>query len=236
MLNDWLLKIAEWVAATPFSVGLHESFYMYAWIESLHVVTLMLSLGMLFVIDLRMLGLWLTSVPASKLAERLDKPMLIGFSIMVVTGVLLYLGIPIRTTQSLWFRIKVILLVVAFINAWLFRRHMQAAAGTWDRRAGAAAPYARRRRASLALWAGVVMCGPLHRLRLVRLRQGQLGRSSTGRPAVWQVRESTDEPAALLRMAGSLADRRLRQGSGRDVRDHRSGAPDGAVRCSALRC
>ncbi|HEX6216271.1 MAG TPA: DUF6644 family protein [Vicinamibacterales bacterium] len=158
-MNDWLLKIAEWVAATPFSVGLHESYYMYAWIESLHVVTLMLSLGMLIVIDLRMLGLWLTSVPASKLAERLDKPMLIGFSIMVVTGVLLYLGIPIRTTQSLWFRIKVILLVVAFINAWLFRRHMQGAAGTWD---VAAVPPRRTRVAaalSLSLWAGVVMCG-----------------------------------------------------------------------------
>jgi hypothetical protein len=159
MLNAWLLKIAEWVAATPFSVGLHESFYMYAWIESLHVVTLMLSLGMLLVIDLRMLGLWLTSVPASKLAERLDKPMLIGFSIMVVTGVLLYLGIPIRTTQSLWFRIKVILLVAAFINAWLFRRHMQAAVGSWD---VAAKPPRRTRIAavlSLSLWAGVIMCG-----------------------------------------------------------------------------
>jgi hypothetical protein len=159
MLNAWLLKIAEWVAATPFSVGLHESFYMDAWIESLHVVTLMLGLGMLLVIDLRMLGLWLTSVPASKLAERLDKPMLIGFSIMVVTGVLLYLGIPIRTTQSLWFRIKVILLVAAFINAWLFRRHMQAAVGSWD---VAAKPPRRTRIAavlSLSLWAGVIMCG-----------------------------------------------------------------------------
>src|SRR6187397_3705847 len=100
--------------------------------QPLHVITLMISLGMLIIIDLRMLGLWLTNVPASKIAQRLDRPMLIGFSIMVVTGVLLYVGIPIRTTQSLWFRIKLILLVVAFINAWLFRRHMQQSVGSWD--------------------------------------------------------------------------------------------------------
>jgi hypothetical protein len=151
VLNTWLLRFAEWIGATDFSVGLHESYYMYAWIESIHVITLMISL--------RMLGLWLTSVPASKIAERLDRPMLIGFSIMVVTGVLLYLGIPIRTTQSLWFRIKVILLVVAFINAWLFRRHMQQSAGSWD---VAAVPPRRTRIAaalSLTLWAAVVMCG-----------------------------------------------------------------------------
>ena len=158
-MNEWLLKFAESVGATWFSVALHESFYMYGWIESLHVITLTVSLGMLIVIDLRMLGLWLKDVPASKIAQRLDRPMLIGFSIMVVTGVLLYVGIPIRTTQSLWFRIKVILLVAAFINAWLFRKHMQASVGTWD-----AAPMPPRRTRiaaalSLTLWASVVMCG-----------------------------------------------------------------------------
>jgi hypothetical protein len=106
-----------------------------------------------------MLGLWLKDVPASTLAQRLDRPMLIGFSIMVVTGVLLYVGIPIRTTQSLWFRIKVILLVAAFINAWLFRKHMQASVGTWD---AAPVPPRRTRIAaalSLTLWASVVACG-----------------------------------------------------------------------------
>jgi hypothetical protein len=158
-LNEWLLKFAESIGATWFSVALHESFYMYGWIESLHVITLMVSLGMLIVIDLRMLGLWLRDVPASKIAERLDRPMLIGFSIMVATGVLLYVGIPIRTTQSLWFRIKVILLVAAFINAWLFRRHMLASVGTWD---AAPVPPRRTRIAaalSLTLWASVITCG-----------------------------------------------------------------------------
>ncbi|HEY7639185.1 MAG TPA: DUF6644 family protein [Steroidobacteraceae bacterium] len=158
-MNELLLKFAEAIGATWISVALHESFYMYGWVESIHVITLMLSLGMLIVIDLRMLGLWLTDVPASRIAQRLDRPMLIGFSIMVVTGVLLYVGIPIRTTQSLWFRIKLILLVVAFINAWLFRRHMQASVGSWD---VAPVPPRRTRVAaalSLTLWAGVVCCG-----------------------------------------------------------------------------
>jgi hypothetical protein len=158
-MNEWLLKFAEAIGATSFSIGLHESYYMYAWIESIHVITLTVSLGMLIVIDLRMLGVWLEDVPASKIAERLDRPMIIGFSIMVITGVLLYVGIPIRTTQSLWFRIKVILLVAAFINAWLFRRHMQSSVGSWD---VAPVPPRRTRVAaalSLTLWAGVVCCG-----------------------------------------------------------------------------
>ncbi len=159
MLNRLLLDFAEWLGAKSWSVGLHESFYLFNWLESAHVMTLILSLGMLVIVDLRMLGVAFMGVPASKIAARLDKPMMIGFALMFITGIILYTGIPVRYTQSLWFRIKMILLVAAAINAWLFRRHMEASATTWDTdlvppkrtRVGAAL--------SLALWSGVVFCG-----------------------------------------------------------------------------
>lgn len=158
-MNSALLRFAEWLGESQFSIGLHESFYLYNWIETTHVMTLMVSLGMLAIVDLRMLGLCMANVPASKIAERLDKPMLIGFTVMFITGLLLFSAIPVRTTQSLWFRIKMILLVAAAINAWLFRRHMVAAAKSWDL---APVPPRRTRIAaglSLALWSGVVITG-----------------------------------------------------------------------------
>jgi hypothetical protein len=158
-LNTLLLQFADWLAAKQVSIGLHESFYMYNWIETTHVLTLMVSLGMLILIDMRMLGWVLTSVPASRIAARLNRPMWLGFTIMIVTGTLLFTAIPVRTTQSLWFRIKMILLIAAAINAWLFHRHMNRSVGTWDT---AAVPPRRTRVAaalSLTLWAGVVITG-----------------------------------------------------------------------------
>ena len=89
MLNDLWLRWSTWLEAQPFSIGLHESFYMYNWLETTHVLTLMLSLGMLVVIDLRMLGVLLPGVPASRVANRLFKPMIAGFLVMIITGVLL---------------------------------------------------------------------------------------------------------------------------------------------------
>jgi hypothetical protein len=159
VLNEWLLALARWLDTMSWSTALHESLYLYAWIESTHVLTLTIFLGMLFVIDLRMLGVAFRTVPASVVAARLDRPMIIGFTVMFITGFILYFAIPVRTTQSLWFRIKVVLLIAAGINAWLFRRRMMQSAGSWDRdprpprhiRTGAAL--------SLALWAGVVVTG-----------------------------------------------------------------------------
>ena len=159
MLDELLLNFALWLDTHKWSTDLHESYYMYAWVESVHTLTIMIFLGMLFTIDLRMLGVAFVNVPASTIARRLDTPMMIGFGVMLVTGVLLYYAIPVRSTQSIWFRIKVVLLIAAGINALMFRNTMQASVDSWDTdrvpprriRVGAGL--------SLALWAGVTAAG-----------------------------------------------------------------------------
>ena len=132
---------------------------MYPWIESTHVLTLMLSLGMLMVIDLRMLGFVLSDTPASLVAKKLNLPMLVGFSMMVMTGLLLFYAIPVRTSQSLWFRVKIILLIAAAINAFLFHRSMRKSISTWDNNPVAPTRIKVGALLSLFFWLGIVICG-----------------------------------------------------------------------------
>ena len=158
-MEKMLYDFAQWLAATNWSIGLHESFYMFNWMESTHVLFLMFSLGMLAMIDLRMLGWAFGNVPASKMADRLTWPMFFGFGVMVITGVILFTGIPIRYTHSVWFRFKLVLLFVALINAILFHRELTKSVSTWDTdkvpprriRTGAGL--------SLTLWVLIVFCG-----------------------------------------------------------------------------
>jgi len=158
-MEKTLYEFAQWLAATNWSVGLHESFYMFNWMESTHVLFLMISLGMLVMLDLRMLGWAFGSVPASKFSARMTVPMAIGFAIMVITGVILFTGIPIRYTHSVFFRFKLVLLFAAAINAFLFHREMNKSVTTWDTdkvppkriRVGAGV--------SLTLWLLIVFCG-----------------------------------------------------------------------------
>ena len=159
ILNDLLLELARWLDSHSLSTQLHESFYMYNWVESTHVLTLMLFLGMLIIIDLRMLGWIFPDVPASRIARHLDKPMLFGMAVMFVTGFALYYAIPERTTQSIWFRIKVALLVAASINALLFRKRMQDSVSSWDTAPRPPNNIRFAAAASLTLWAGVVITG-----------------------------------------------------------------------------
>ncbi|HAD10422.1 MAG TPA: hypothetical protein DCF62_13145 [Porticoccaceae bacterium] len=159
MINELVFRFASWLDTFESSTNLHESLYMYGWVESTHVLTLSLFLGMLLVIDLRLLGWGFTNIPASTLLEKLDKPMMIGFVIMVITGVLLYYAIPVRSSQSIFFRVKLILLIAAGINAFLIRQMTHGKDLAWD---GDPRPPSRIRVGaglSLTLWALIVAAG-----------------------------------------------------------------------------
>ncbi|MCA6282585.1 MAG: hypothetical protein IM658_02730, partial [Phenylobacterium sp.] len=92
MLDDFV----AWLATTPGSIALHESLYMYAIVETTHVVAITLFVGTIAMIDLRVLGLALTRVPVSQVLRRLLPWSVLGFVILIVTGALLFYAIPER--------------------------------------------------------------------------------------------------------------------------------------------
>src|ERR1051325_8520339 len=117
-----LLPFCQWLAATSGSIALHESLYMYPLLESAHVLTLCLFLGMAIMFDLRLLGFTLVGVPMSEIRKRLGPWMIAGFVVMVITGALLFYAIPVRSYQSIFFRIKVVALLLVGLNATILMR------------------------------------------------------------------------------------------------------------------
>ena len=154
-----LLAFCEWLAATRGSIALHESLVMYPIIESTHVLALTLFVGLAVILDLRLLGLALTRVPVTDMTTRLLPWTKVGFIIMVITGVLLFYAIPVRTYQSVFFRAKVVMLILAGLNVWIFNNRVFLRVGEWDR--DAVAPKAARRAGlfSLILWGGIIVAG-----------------------------------------------------------------------------
>ena len=154
-----LLPFSQWLAATPGSIALHESLYMYPLVESTHVITLCLFVGMSLVWDLRLLGVMLPNVPMTTMNRKVWPFMLVGFIIMSITGVLLFYAIPVRTYQSIFFRIKVILLVLAGLNVWMFHSNVWRRVAEWDQ--DAVPPRSARWAGALSLlfWICIIFAG-----------------------------------------------------------------------------
>ncbi len=154
-----LLPFCQWLADTRGSIALHESLYMYPLVESVHVLTLCLFVGMSVLLDLRLLGLTLRRVPVSEVTERLLPWMIAGFVVMVVTGILLFYAIPVRSYQNVFFRLKLVALALAGLNAWVFHSGIHKHVREWDLVDRAPAKARAAGVASLVLWAVIVVCG-----------------------------------------------------------------------------
>jgi hypothetical protein len=154
-----LLGFCQWLEKTPWSVALHESLWVYPIVESLHVLTLSLFLGTAVMLDLRLLGLTMRRVPVSEAARQLLPWTAAGFALMVISGALLFYAIPVRTYLNIFFRIKVVMLILSGLNVWCFHSTVYRRVAEWDldpvppRGARVAAAL------SLLLWAGIVVAG-----------------------------------------------------------------------------
>ena len=154
-----LLWFCQWLAGTSGSIALHKSMYMYPLVESVHVLANCLFVGLTMMFDLRLLGLSLRKEPASEVQSRILPWMISGFVIMVISKVLLFYAIPVRSYQSIFFRAKVILLLLAKLNVFLFHTRVNRQVTSWD--LATVTPRAARFAAvaSLVLWASIIVTG-----------------------------------------------------------------------------
>ena len=154
-----LLRLCEWLATTPGSIALHESRYMYLIVLSVHVLTLCLFVGTAAIVDLRLLGLTMQSVRVSEVMARLLPWTATGFLVMTISGALLFYAAPLLRYQNIFFRAKMVTLVLAGVNVWVFHNTVYRRVVEWDldpippRSARVVGGLA------LALWAVLIMLG-----------------------------------------------------------------------------
>ncbi|MDX3908409.1 MAG: hypothetical protein QHC67_01120 [Sphingobium sp.] len=128
-------------------------------LEGTHVVTLMLFAGSILFVDLRLLGVLLPNRPVSKVADSILPYTVGGFLVMLLTGTALFFANPFEYYHNVIFRVKLVFVVAAAINIFIFHFRVQANRGAWD---DAQRPPAKVRFAagtSIALWVAVIVAG-----------------------------------------------------------------------------
>jgi hypothetical protein len=156
MLEGLITKLAD----TRWSIALHESLYMYAITESTHVMSIMLFVGTIAMVDLRLLGISYTKIPVSQMLARMLPWTVVGFVLLIFTGAMLFLAIPIRTYHSLWFRLKCLMILIAAVNIAIFTFKVERDKAAWD-----TGPVPRKSKIcaviSLGAWCCVIVFGRL---------------------------------------------------------------------------
>jgi len=154
-----MLDFVVWLSETKWSIALHESLYLYPWIESTHVLSICLFFGTLLFVDLRLTAKVFNNLSISEMNRKVLPLTIFGFLVMSLTGLLLFYAIPVRNYQNIFFRIKMLLMVIAGINAFFFHRRMSKEAKIWDKDSSIPKSMKNSAIASLALWSSVIISG-----------------------------------------------------------------------------
>jgi hypothetical protein len=154
-----LFEWCQWLQHTRFATAISESDWLFPLIEGSHILALPLSVGMIVMVDLRLLGLTFCSEPAGKMVHSLLRWSKIGFPIMFLTGVLLLITQAGKAYGNTFFRVKLISLLLLGINAVVYQKLFFPKMAQWDSASGAPAGAKFCAGFSLLLWMGVIICG-----------------------------------------------------------------------------
>ena len=154
------MSFLVWLQGTAFGTAVRESLWVYPAFEIVHLLGIALLVGAIAMTDLRLLGLS-RQLPVTLTARHLLPGVWVGFALAAVSGVSLFSGFATDYFVNTAFRIKLLLILLAGVNAALFHFRVYRGVAQWN--ANTPSPFAARAFAvlSVALWFSVVAAGRL---------------------------------------------------------------------------
>ena len=142
-----------WCEKMPLGHYVRGATWVFAIIETVHIMALAVLLGTMVVIDLRLMGLGMKRQPATELSEILSPWFWTAFVTMIVTGVCLFSSEAVRLSTSTPFAFKMIFLFLAIaVHLTIHRKAI--ANGAEGGMVGKAAACL-----SLVCWFGIALAG-----------------------------------------------------------------------------
>ena len=115
-----LLEICQTIQDSAIGTAIRESIWTFPAIETVHVIGLAVSVGILVLLDIRLVGAGFRHALPSQIMNQLKTWYLTGFIIMFTSGIFLFWSEAAKCYTSDTFRMKILFLVLAGVNAAFF--------------------------------------------------------------------------------------------------------------------
>jgi hypothetical protein len=143
----------------PWAAGIKESSWKFPLIESIHSLGISAMIWPAAILDLRLLGFVMKRRPVSQVAGQFLPWVWAGFSVMVLTGIVIFCSEAVKCYNSPFFRVKLILIAMAGMNALVFHKTIYSNVEAWDK--AISTPFRARLAGAVSLlcWIGVIAMG-----------------------------------------------------------------------------
>jgi hypothetical protein len=149
--------ILEWIKHTPVGYWVRDSTWAFPTLQSLHFLGMTMLIGVVGVIDLRVLGV-ARGLPIRSLHRFLPLAF-VGFGINMITGICFFCHDPYVYAFNISFRVKMLLIVVAGLNALWFQLGVFMDVDKWGPGIEASRLAKIISALSIIIWFGVITAG-----------------------------------------------------------------------------
>jgi hypothetical protein len=149
-----------WLQSTPIAIAVAENDILFPWIESVHVLAIVIVVGTISIVDLRLLGLASLDISAKRLMSDVIPYTWGAFALAVITGTLMFSSDATHYAQNRLFQAKLVMLVLAGLNMAIFHFFGERDIERWEA-PGATTPVGAKAAAAISLlvWITVVSLG-----------------------------------------------------------------------------
>lgn len=154
-----MLSLCKWLEQTSIGMAVRNSLWLFPTIETLHLFGIVLLVGSTSALDLRLLGLSLRNQSVSQVAARLLPWAWVGFTVQITTGMLLFSSEATRCYTNPAFRLKMLMIFLAGVNAMVFHYTAYRSVGKWDDAPTTPMGAKLAGSFSILLWFGIVAAG-----------------------------------------------------------------------------
>lgn len=151
--------VCQWLEHTFIGSSIRESLWLFPAIETVHLLGMAVLVVAATTFDLRLLGWAMRRERVSDLARRLLPWIWAAFAVQVITGVLLFSSEAVKIYGNPAFRLKMLLLVLAGVQALLFQLTAHRNLASWDERGVLPISLKLSGALSILLWIAIVSAG-----------------------------------------------------------------------------
>jgi len=154
-----MLEFCQWLDQTAVGSMIRQSLWLFPAIETVHLLGMAALVATITVLDLRLLGWAMPQRRVSEVTTRLLPWAWLGFAVQVVTGVLLFSSEAVKIYGNPAFRLKMLFLLLAGIQALIFQTVVSRNLPAWDDRPSPPVIAKVVGLTSILLWVGIVTAG-----------------------------------------------------------------------------
>lgn len=160
VLTETGASLLAWLESSALALWVRDATWAYPLIETTHILGFTVLVGSAFMFDLRLLGL-APSLPVAAAARHLLRWSRLSLLLVLPTGFLLFMTQATQTWSNVAFRLKLLLLCIAALNALFFHLWTSRSMADWQQQQRTPVAAKLSAAVSIIAWTGVITCGRL---------------------------------------------------------------------------